>query len=228
MEEVKKTYDKIAESFDQKRTSLNEDIKNLFKMAKPKETILDFGCGNGRAFPVFKEIGAKYYGVDVSEKLLKLAKKKFPEANFLLLTNFFQIPYPENFFDKIYAISVFHHIPSQTFRKKILKEFYRVLKPGGKVILSVWDFWNKRGGKSLIFKFLLLKIFKNLKIDFFDVFLPWKNEKGEILAQRYFHCFTKKEITFLLKDTGFCQIQVWRSGRDHKTNIYAVAQKPLT
>ena len=63
------------------------------------------------------------------------------------------------------------------------------------------------------------------KLDFRDVFLPWRNSRGGIAAQRYFHCFTKTELENLTKEAGFKIKKIWREGKDPRTNIYIIAEK---
>ena len=124
---------------------------------------------------------------------MKIAKSKYPEANFQI-ADVLTLPFSDNFFDKVYSISVLHHIPSKDFRLQYLKESKRVLKPGGILILRVWDFWKRKEGWKLFLKYAFLKLIGQSKLDFYDVFVPWKDSNGEALVQRYFHCFAKREI----------------------------------
>lgn len=227
LKETRELYDKIAFQFDQKRPFLSEDIKKLALLAKKGEKVLDLGCGNGRLFSELEKIEVEYIGIDFSEKLIQIAKEKFPQAKFLV-GDALNLPFGDNFFDKVYTFAVFHHIPSTELRIQFLNEIFRVLKPGGLLILSVWDLFKRKGTKPVILKFLLLKILRKTKLDFFDIFLPWKNDKGEILGQRYFHCFFGKELKTLLRKSGFSLLKIWREGERYKTNIFVLAQKPLT
>lgn len=224
LKETQQLYNKIAFHFDQKRAFLSEDIKKLGDLAKEGEKILDLGCGNGRLFSVFQGKRVSYFGVDFSERLIQIAQKKFPEGKFIV-ADAFNLPFENDFFDKVYSLAVFHHIPSKELRIKFLEEIFRILKPRGLLILSVWDLWKR---KKIILKFFFLKIFRKTKLDFFDIFLPWKNDKGEVLGQRYFHCFSKKELKNLLERTGFHLIKIWKEGEGNRTNIFVLAQKPLT
>ncbi|GAI25805.1 unnamed protein product, partial [marine sediment metagenome] len=56
-----------------------------------------------------------YFGVDIAERLIKIAKKNYPEAKFQV-ADVLNLPFPPNFFDKIYSISVLHNIPSKNFQ----------------------------------------------------------------------------------------------------------------
>ena len=53
------------------------DLLNI----KKEEKILDVGCGQGVLYPHVKKSGGVYYGIDISEKMIQMAKKKFPNNN---------------------------------------------------------------------------------------------------------------------------------------------------
>ncbi len=184
------------------------------------ERVLDLGCGNGRHFPVFKEKGVDYFGVDVSEKLIEVAERKYPEGNFKRM-DALNLSFPNNFFDKVYSIAVFHHIPSVDLRVGFLKEVKRVLKSGGLLILSVWKFHQLRE-RCLLFKYTILKLFGKTKLDWRDVFVPWG---GKI--ERYYHCFSKSELENLVKKMEFKikEIGVIRNEKGNRQNLYLVAEK---
>lgn len=190
----------------------------------PGDKVLDSGCANGRFFEVIKNKEAEYFGVDISEQLIDIAKKNYPEAKFQVADSL-KLPFPDSLFDKVYSMSVLHHIPSKNLQLQYLKEIKRVLKTEGLLVLRVWDFWQRKLPLLLILKYAFLKIIGRSKLDFKDVFLPWKDSRGGILAQRYFHCFTKREIKNLAKEAGFKIKKSWRSGKGQRANIYLIVEK---
>ena len=214
----------IADDYARTRAFIPDDIRDLGKYVFPGEKILDLGCANGRFYEVLEDKNTDYYGVDNCEKLIEIAKRKYPKAKFQF-AEAINLPFPNNFFDKVYCISVFHHIPSPELRIKFLEEVKRVLKPEGLLVLRVWDFWKRKIGFKLLLKFSFLKIIGASKLDFFDAFIPWKDQKGKVLIQRYFHLFTKKELENLIKIVSFKIKKSWRSGEDPRTNIYIIAEK---
>ncbi len=220
------TYNRIAEHFAQKRKILTKDLIKLSHLIKPGERILDVGCANGRFCELVFKKKAKYWGIDTSRKMIEIAKKQYPYAKFFV-SDPLSFPFGKNFFDKVFCLSVFHHIPSKELRIKFLQEIKRVLKPGGIIILTVWNLRKKRKIKGLLFKYTLKRIFGKSDLDFGDLFLPWKNEKGKILASRYFHVFSKRELISLLKKAGF---EIKKSGLIERSakenNIFVIAQKP--
>ena len=224
LEKTKENYNLTAEEYTRTRAFIPEDIKSLGDYTEKGDKILDSGCASGRLYGVLKEKKVEYFGVDISERLIEIAKKNYPDGNFQI-ANTLNLPFVDNSFDKIYSISVIHNIPSRDFQLQYLKESKRVLKPGGLLILRVWDFWKRKEGWRLFFKYALLRLKGSLKMDFYDVLVPWKDSNGKILIQRYFHCFTKREIENLVKKAGFKIKQSWRRGKDPRTNIYIVAEK---
>lgn len=95
--------------------------------------ILDFGCGAGRLAGGFSGLCQRYYGVDASPSMLKLARKyneKFTNCEFLLNVENNLSIFGDNFFDLVYSNIVLQHIPTKDSRRYI-SEFIRILKPGG-------------------------------------------------------------------------------------------------
>lgn len=224
LEKTRQDYNLIAEDYTRTRAFIPEDIKGLSEYTFAGERVLDSGCGSGRFFEVLRDKGIDYFGIDISENLIAIAKKNYPNVKFQV-ADALNLPFSQNFFDKIYSISVLHHIPSKDFRLQYLKETKRVLKPEGLLILRVWDLWKRKSALKLLFKYTFFKLIGKSKLDFKDVFLPWKDSKGKILIQRYFHCFTKKELEDLVKRAEFKIKKSWRGGKDPRTNIYIVAEK---
>jgi len=165
-----------------------------------------------------------FFGIDSSENLIELAKENYPQAKFQV-ANALSLPFSENYFDKVYSISVIHNIPSKDFQLQYLKEARRVLKPGGLLILRSWDLWRRKVSLPLILKYTFLKLIGKSKLDLKDVFVPWKDSSGGVLVERYFHCFTKGELEDLVKGAGFRIRKSWCGGRDPRANIYLIAEK---
>jgi len=220
LNETIENYNLIAEDFSRTRQHIWPGFDVLVRYVKPNDNVLDLGCGNGRLLDLLKNQKINYIGVDNSSALITLAQKKYPGVDFRT-GNALNLPFPDNYFDKIYSIAVLHHIPSQELRLKFLKEAKRVLKPEGLLILTVWDLWQWRGFKHN-FKYAVLKILGLSKLDFGDVFVPWQKK-----YQRYVHCFTKRELVRFAQNAGF---QVKAIGKlkmkeSRQANIYVVVQK---
>ena len=220
-------YNLIGYDFSSKRAFITQDLLDLVQYAQVKDKILDLGCGNGRVSEIFENMNIDYTGVDISKTLLSIARQKYPDKKFEQI-DFFKLPFPDNHFDKIYCLSVLHHIPSVKYRIKFLKEARRVLKKDGQLILTVWYLLAKNEIKLTIIKNSLAKIFFLSKLDFKDVYLAFKRSKDQNLADRYIHCFTKRELINLLSKTGFSLLLSGFQKRGKKIaniNLYAISVK---
>ena len=98
--------------------------------------ILDAGCGGGRDTGLLAAKGAVVTGLDISQGLLKEAKKRNPESAFVY-GNFLDIPFDDAFFDGVWAHAALVHLESVEDVKKSLREFYRVLRNKGLLHLYV-------------------------------------------------------------------------------------------
>ncbi|MBK16972.1 MAG: SAM-dependent methyltransferase [Prochlorococcus sp. SP3034] len=103
--------------------------------------ILDVATGSGRtlkqlraAFP--KE---KILGIDLSDSYLKEASRFISDCDGdlieLIKANAENLPFEDNSMQAITCVYLFHELP-RTIREKVLKEFFRVLEPGGVLILA--------------------------------------------------------------------------------------------
>lgn len=103
---------------------------------KPTDTILDCGCGDGLYLKTIRELGDyKIFGFDLNGDSLRLTQKNVNDKPVPLVQgNGSALPYNNNSFDKIFSTEVLEHIPNDL---EALNEIYRVLKPGGKFIITV-------------------------------------------------------------------------------------------
>jgi ubiquinone/menaquinone biosynthesis C-methylase UbiE len=123
------------------RDIYNELFKALFKNKAGK--ILDVGCGTGLYWPVLKNYGNEIIGIDSSEAMIKEARhlikrKKLSGVN-ARVQNCEDIDMADESFDSVLCVDVLHHIPNL---KSALKEFHRILKPGGRLIAIEPNMFN--------------------------------------------------------------------------------------
>lgn len=101
---------------------------------------LDFGCAAGRLIRRFAPHAAekKFYGVDISVSHIEWCQRHLsPPFTFLNTTTFPHLPFADRSFDLIYAGSVFTHISN--LADMWILELARLLKPGGRIYLTVHD-----------------------------------------------------------------------------------------
>jgi SAM-dependent methyltransferase len=100
---------------------------------------LDVGCGSGKMSHALGS-PARLVGVDFS--LAALLKFRFPGVLLdLVQSEGSQMPFREACFDVALSTQVLEHLTSKDLRVKFLREIGRALKPGGKLVLTVYN-WN--------------------------------------------------------------------------------------
>lgn len=108
-------------------------------MFNGNENLLDFGTGTATLSLLIKQQypNISVTGIDVDGKILEIAREKGGSVIQLQQYDGSHIPFAENTFDKIISSLVFHHIPT-TNKKVVLRELYRILRPGRE--LHIADF----------------------------------------------------------------------------------------
>jgi len=96
-------------------------------------TVLDIGCQTGYVCQRLYELGHDAYGIEVLEKSIATAKKKYPQIHFKVANCQEKIPFDNNFFDIVWAGDVIEHI---AFTDVFVNEINKVLKNGGLFILT--------------------------------------------------------------------------------------------
>jgi SAM-dependent methyltransferase len=164
--------------------------------------VLDVGCGNGRLLKILAEQEVKYVGVDQSESLIKICQEKYPEYKFAVedILNLGELP--DFDFDYVFCIAVLHHLPGANLRLQALRQLRNKVKPGGKIILTVWNMWPQEKYRKMLWKFALLKIIGRYKADFGDVLFDWRAPNSQ-MSKRYYHAFYQAELKKIIKKAGF-------------------------
>ena len=90
----------------------------------PGAKVLDVGCASGGFFNIMRtfEPLIEYTGIDLSERAVKMARERYPEATFQV-TEGFNLPFEDNAFDLVHCTSIFNNEPNY---QAMLKEMYRV------------------------------------------------------------------------------------------------------
>jgi len=219
---VCKNYEKIAEGFSKTREKkLWPELIKLLKEVKSGDKILDVGCGNGRLIKAFEDKKVDYLGVELSPKLIEFARKNNPKHKFVVGDMLNLRSFSEYDFDYVTSIAVLHHVPGKRLQIDALRQIRNKIKNDGKIILTVWNLWENKKYKKMIFKFFLLKLFKKHKMDFGDIVFDWRKNKDEFLSPRYYHAFRKSELKNIVKKSG---LKIEKMYKD-KYNYYLVLRK---
>jgi len=135
---VRKGYNEIAPHFSVFRSQFSneQELDFLCSLLPEKAKILDVGCGNG--IPVVRYLIRKGYsvtGVDISEKMLELARTNVPEAEYYKY-DMNDLDFEDSSFHGITALYSIFHVPKEK-HFRIFQNFYRMLKPGGVAFFCV-------------------------------------------------------------------------------------------
>ena len=230
IDKTRDDYNLIADQFASTRSFNWGDFTTalLSLPLKKGSKILDLGCGNGRVYELLKDKGIEYYGLDISEELIKKAKRSIAKGHFIV-GDLLHTPYKDGEFDIVLCVATLHHIPSKEAREKAIKEIYRVTKPGGHILLTFWYFWNKPFYVKQIFRNFWFQLKKMSDLDPGDFYMPWRTGDGKTVTRRYFHAWRKGEIVSTLRKIGFKQICAsfyFKNNKKIGNNLIVTAQKP--
>ncbi|HXY48000.1 MAG TPA: class I SAM-dependent methyltransferase [Terriglobales bacterium] len=107
------------------------------------ERVLDLGCGSGWATRLLARLVCdgpqgfgQVIGVDVSDEMIRLARQASKDFENVMYVwgSAAQIPWEENFFDKVLSVESFYYYPDQD---RALAELFRVLAPKGRLFILI-------------------------------------------------------------------------------------------
>lgn len=114
---------------------IHQRLLQAYYLARPyvNGQLLELGCGEGRGVAVLQDLADEYVALDKIGEVIDKLKGSFPNVDF---HQAFFPPFSgihDNQFDTVVSFQVIEHIKDDS---KFLSEIYRVLKPGGKAVLT--------------------------------------------------------------------------------------------
>lgn len=130
-------YDKNVKEYKKNTDPLMnpEWLKKFTKYLPSKGRILDAGCAYGRDCDFFVKKEFDTYGIDLSEEMIKKAKKSINNCKFSVM-DVLHLDFEDSFFDGIWSSATLLHLKKEDARKA-LAEFNRVLKKKGLLYLDM-------------------------------------------------------------------------------------------
>ncbi len=117
--------------------SVTEDIYQftydmLVDFIPPNKTVLDVGCGSGALAYRLGDKSKKVIGIDLADERISFANRMYakPNVSFKVM-DALNLSLPDQSVDVVVSVGVVHHLPLES----VLKQFRRVLKPGGMIII---------------------------------------------------------------------------------------------
>ena len=235
-------YERFGADFSATRQRLQPGVMRILRTLTGDESILDLGCGNGELARTLAGRGHRgpYLGLDFSLPLLADARAlpegfpaRFIEADLTQLSvishqlsvisdqllNTDHRTLNTDHWSLITAFATLHHIPSKELRLQILQTVHNLLAPGGRFILSNWQFLNSDKLRGRVQPWERIGL-STRDVDEGDYLLDWRRG-GEGL--RYVHQFSEEELSALAKESGFEVVESFYSdGEGGRLGLYQV------
>lgn len=126
-------YDEGYYRYRESTRDFREEAKLLYELLRPEpgSSILEVGCGGGAFLAFLEQRGHRAVGVDILEEAVRLAEKAAPRSA-VLLAEASRLPFPDSEFDRLVSHHLVEHL---TDSKEALREWRRVLRPGGIIVV---------------------------------------------------------------------------------------------
>jgi methionine biosynthesis protein MetW len=151
-----------------------------------RDRCLDVGCGDGGTSGVWlDEHASSYAGVDISEGAVRMACDRGLDAQ--LISDAAELPFPDESFDVAVCVEVLEHLFEP---QRALAEAQRVLRPGGRLIVTVPNIahWRNRLDLALFGRW-------NPRGDHLSPTQPWRDP--------HLRFFTVRSLANLIEQGGF-------------------------
>jgi ubiquinone/menaquinone biosynthesis C-methylase UbiE len=201
-----------------------------FSIAKGKK-LLEVGHGLGSDLLTFAEHGADVSGVDITDEHHRMASRNFElhgRPVVLKLCDAANLAFESNVFDVVYSHGVLHHTPDTV---RCISEIYRVLKPGGTMILtlyytfSAFHIFSKIIAHGLVRGDLFRLGYRGLMATL-EYGADGKNTKPLVKT------YSKRELRCILQDFTSVRFRIAHFKRDHipvlGTLIPPFLERPLS
>ena len=135
---VRKGYDLWAKTYDQignPLVALDDRYTLNFLAPQPGEWILDAACGTGRNLKSLLKARSIPVGLDFSQGMLQVARRHFPHLPLVQATLEAELPLQSQSFHAVLCALVGEHLKNL---RPFFSEMFRILKPGGRLIFSVF------------------------------------------------------------------------------------------
>src|SRR5436309_14402745 len=171
--------------------------------------VLEIGCGIGTDGIEFARNGGNYVGVDLTPNSVELTRERFEifgvPGRFEVANAEEGLPFPDASVDHVYSFSVIHHSPVP---EKIVREVYRILRPGGTFTVMLYNrnsvnYYIEILFLRRLFRWCLLPKFMPRLISAFTGFDRWKLEGHRDLLKRK---LSKEEWISMNTDGPFCPL----------------------
>lgn len=132
-------FDEVALKYDRTNAVLSAGNSWIWRLQTVRaiapvagERVLDIAAGTGTSSAAIARTGAEVVAVDFSTGMIEVGRKKHPKIDFVE-ADAMALPFSANEFD---AVTISFGLRNIENPRKALKEMYRVLKPGGRIVVT--------------------------------------------------------------------------------------------
>lgn len=222
-------YDTFAAEFAASRSALQPGIVRALGRIGVTDVLLDVGCGDarvGRALAAgqIPHASARHYvGVDSSPAML--GQTALPDSE-LAVADFSRKGWTRQIarsYDAVVCFSALHHLPGPRRRLRLLRDLHGLLRPGGWLAISVWQFLHVPRLRRKIVPWRSVGLSAD-DVDESDYLLDWQRGGRGL---RYVHQFEESELIGLCHKAGLTVHECFRSdGETGDMGLYVLARKP--
>jgi tRNA (uracil-5-)-methyltransferase TRM9 len=214
-------YARFAEAFVESRARPQQGFHRLVEyLPKPCDRLLDVGCGDGRLgrFLIARRAMDAYVGVDFSEEMLAAADTTIGQ---FLMRDLSQAGSLDSLgeFEAVTCLSTLQHIPGRTNRQRLVAEMAIHLAPGGRLVMSNWQFTTSRRQRKKVADWSTVGLTRE-DVEPGDYLLTWQRDGR---GYRYVCLIDPTETADLAESAGLTIVDQFRSdGREGNLNLYTV------
>lgn len=184
MRDTRAEWERMGDQWERARRKAWPPVADFAETFRSGERVLDLAGGNGRHGVLALKSGASVVAADFSRSLLSFASERGLVS---VQSDARDLPFLKQTFDGALFVAGLHCIPSRAGRIGALAELRRVLKPGGRALVTVWSRFREQGirGWSVA-----------------DADVPW----GDV--SRYYHFYQPVELVADCRAAGWSDVKL--------------------
>jgi len=208
-EDLKIAFNYDAGNYDNYRWrnsfAARSDFKNtkerliLFLNCQKTDSILEVGCGEGTWTELIAPLCREYDAIDISGEMLKIAKKRKGCEGINFFHTTFESFNTNKQYDKIFMVRVFEYMKD---KNKMLKKIYKLLKPGGKIVIVTKAFPSIWCGRVRLMEFIKKLKHKN------NDYIRNKNRNKKVIPKLWHKRINYITIKNILSKIGFVSTSI--------------------
>lgn len=231
-------YSRFAREFSETRPSGEPRLSRIVSYVPRESKLLDVGCGNGRLAERLDQEArrVRYIGIDLSSFLVAMAASQCaklrnvevafrvvditqPDWPAKMVASQPPLPFPAEQFDTVTALAVLQHIPGFATRRAVLQNIRALLRPGGLLVMTNWQFLRNEKSREKVVDWKTLGVDEQ-DLEPGDHLLTWK--RGGI-GYRYCHQLTQVQVQELATRSGYRVLEQFYA--DDDMNLYSVLER---